>query len=973
MSAPSSGVYASPMAYAQPLPHQSPAMVHASPRGPPYPPGAVDPGVAYARRMSNPTGPPGPAPTPQLAYASQAAVPGTAHPTHEQQLAIAQRFAQQQARGQARPVPVHAHASSSSSAVHLALPQDAGPPHKVPVRSFFSRVTPVAPGADFPRIEAGDQLKVKRWIDRDVEYERELASARKGKRAEVFAIAEDHLYGQDWLGPQAQPGTFRIRWGDEKDREQAAQRRGPLRKPIKLTKRQLRSAASRPEVLVPVRLDIEHEAWKLRDTFTWNLLESDISPETFATHLCADLRLPERPFVKEIISTISKTLEDAKASEQFVGHLGDGGTSAIEENREWFVERAERRRRRNEGEEGGQEPAGPETEEEQAEIVSLDQLDVPLDMGSEELRITIKLDITLDSIQLVDRFEWDISNSRNSPEDFAESFASELGLTGEFRTAIAHSIREQVDNYVRSLSALGFVPGAGVPDEDLRREFLPAVFDVFRSDGVEDYTPNLNYLTPDEIDRNDKEREREVRRKRRQTKGRGVTLPDREAVKTHRTLVPRPLPGLMQAQSDGGDVVYPLPELSYPYPIVVKPLPPKPAGLDTPDSSPLRLVSKDRGNIPAPTQSLRGAALANALAKRSRLESAALANGDYALLNGATVDAFGRLIPRKLAPGQFPTAAEVGMHEHIIDGKWFCANCGIPDTIAVGRRKGPTGVDSLCGTCGKFYHRFKKQRPCTYTTDLDTHLREKAEQEAKAKAAKSRKRGGAAAASVMASLEGTPALDDPRRVTLSGQQTPASQALSPASSFPVEGGDDSDDTASAASPRKRRRAAHYGSPDTAFVQPDSDSGSDSEEGEGGGSPPVPRSTRQSAPAQSPVPPTTPAPAPAPAPPPEKTAPSAPVAPPAGQAPTPAPQPLPWMQAAAAEIRSKQVDDRFELIPRPRPADPAVQEWRIRCLDCPGKLYNLGPGETLDGFLVHFKNRLHRSNVEARLARERGAQ
>lgn len=49
------------------------------------------------------------------------------------------------------------------------------------------------------------------------------------------------------------------------------------------------------------------------------------------------------------------------------------------------------------------------------------------------------------------------------------------------------------------------------------------------------------------------------------------------------------------------------------------------------------------------------------------------------------------------------------------------------------------------------------------------------------------------------------------------------------------------------------------------------------------------------------------------------------------------EPLPWMVAAAADLRSKQTDDHFEIIPRPRPPDPNVQEWRIRCLDCPGKV------------------------------------
>lgn len=37
------------------------------------------------------------------------------------------------------------------------------------------------------------------------------------------------------------------------------------------SKEQLRATAKVPEVLIPIRLDYEHEAYKLRDTFTWNL------------------------------------------------------------------------------------------------------------------------------------------------------------------------------------------------------------------------------------------------------------------------------------------------------------------------------------------------------------------------------------------------------------------------------------------------------------------------------------------------------------------------------------------------------------------------------------------------------------------------------------------------------------------------------------------------------------------------------
>ena len=45
--------------------------------------------------------------------------------------------------------------------------------------------------------------------------------------------------------------------------------------------------------------------------------------------------------------------------------------------------------------------------------------------------------------------------------------------------------------------------------------------------------------------------------------------------------------------------------------------------------------------------------------------------------------------------------------------------------------------------------------------------------------------------------------------------------------------------------------------------------------------------------------------------------------------------------------------------------------RIKCLDCPGKLYTPGPGESVENFEVHLKIRKHREEVEARLAKEGG--
>ncbi|KAJ7164898.1 hypothetical protein C8R46DRAFT_900893 [Mycena filopes] len=59
------------------------------------------------------------------------------------------------------------------------------------------------------------------------------------------------------------------------------------------------------------------------------------------------------------------------------------------------------------------------------------------------------------------------------------------------------------------------------------------------------------------------------------------------------------------------------------------------------------------------------------------------------------------------------------------------------------------------------------------------------------------------------------------------------------------------------------------------------------------------------------------------------------------------------------------NDKFEVILR-KVNSASTPEWRIKCLDCPGKLYTPGPGETLSNYEVHLKNRLHRQRVNDRM-------
>ncbi|KAF9906234.1 SWI/SNF chromatin-remodeling complex subunit [Linnemannia zychae] len=248
----------------------------------------------------------------------------------------------------------------------------------------------------------------------------------------------------------------------------AHRKRARKSKEFTFTKAMIEEQAQKEDILVPIRLEVEVDGLVLRDTFTWNLHESLVTPEHFAEVLCEDMQFPTLQFAPQIAKSIREQIQD-----YHIPVLNP--TPAPSEDQE--------------------QPAGEDTR------------------PSQELRILIKIDITVANTSLVDQFEWDISCPNNDPEHFAEVLANELGLGGEFRTAIAHSIREQVQTHTKCLNLIGYsYDGGSVHDEDLRGSFLPKITTILREEeAVEQFTPILEKLTEPEIDKLERDRERDKR------------------------------------------------------------------------------------------------------------------------------------------------------------------------------------------------------------------------------------------------------------------------------------------------------------------------------------------------------------------------------------------------------------------------------------------------------------------------------
>ena len=266
--------------------------------------------------------------------------------------------------------------------------------------------------------------------------------------------------------------------------------------PLKYGRKDMRSQAEQHEELVPVRVDIDWDKMKLRDTFTFNLHERIISPEYFAQQMIEDMGL-KLPADKPVIDEVVKQLKDQLA--------------------EFF-------------------PFAYSEE---------DALDPELPYSAyknDEMRILVKLNITIGAHTLVDQFEWEINNPLNSPEEFAIGMARDLSLSGEFTTAIAHCIREQSQAFTRSLFVVGHpFDGRPVEDPDILSSLLPSPLPaVFRpQQQAKDYAPYLYENTETELERTETIFSREQRRQKRSVNRRGgPTLPDlKEKPRTIRTLI----------------------------------------------------------------------------------------------------------------------------------------------------------------------------------------------------------------------------------------------------------------------------------------------------------------------------------------------------------------------------------------------------------------------------------------------------
>lgn len=370
------------------------------------------------------------------------------------------------------------------------------PGNTLPVRT---RETPV------------DKILLNEYVNREFRHSAATAwqnpsqQLQQEKRAErdyyLNLRRENHmnpaaLYGAGYEGfgnvrtdmrnqhPQLLYPAHRRRPGNRKTRE------------LRVSRKDSKTQSEQLENLVPIRLDIDWDKVKIRDTFTWNLHDRVVSPDLFAEKFVEDLGLPIESCVP-LVRIISQSIQEQVCD--YYPHLN------IED----------------------------------------EALDPHLPYSAyknDEMRIVIKLNITIGQNTLVDQFEWDVNDPHNNPEEFALRMTTDLSLSGEFTTAIAHSIREQSQLFTKSLYILSHpFDGRPIEDPDMKASFLPSpLLSSFRPfQAAKEFTPYLYELNEADLERTEVSFQRDQRRQKRSVNRRGgPALPDlKDRQRTIRTLL----------------------------------------------------------------------------------------------------------------------------------------------------------------------------------------------------------------------------------------------------------------------------------------------------------------------------------------------------------------------------------------------------------------------------------------------------
>ncbi|AEO55552.1 hypothetical protein MYCTH_59388 [Thermothelomyces thermophilus ATCC 42464] len=297
-----------------------------------------------------------------------------------------------------------------------------------------------------------------------------------------------------------------------------------------------------PALPAPGPVDLNHPFYKpqeqtvpyrLRDTFLWNLHETLITTDMFATQLVQDLDLPNRAStIAEISKQIRTQLEEyAGVALHPLFHTRTNRANNAQEAPKAPARPGSSTPAPNQAASRADTPMGgstiPPTPSRLAggtstpAVVHTSQGEVtaaatPLPQDSataadndpspdDTYRCIINLNINLSSQVYTDKFEWSLLHPPGTAEIFAKQTCADLGLHGEWVPAMTHAIYEAVLKLKKEACEAGGLVAGWAAAGGGAGEF------------PNDAAPKLETLSKEEIEKREGDRERQIRRLRRET------------------------------------------------------------------------------------------------------------------------------------------------------------------------------------------------------------------------------------------------------------------------------------------------------------------------------------------------------------------------------------------------------------------------------------------------------------------------
>ncbi|KAL8940994.1 MAG: hypothetical protein Q9216_002513 [Gyalolechia sp. 2 TL-2023] len=325
------------------------------------------------------------------------------------------------------------------------------------------------------------------------------------------------------------------------------------------TEKQLSAQSTLPLTLIPIRIDLDipsftpqpalplptdpnvdpHQAryrapeptpaYRLKDIFLWNLHETLITPEQFALILVQDLDLPNAAALAlQVSQQIRQQLEEyAGVALHPLFHStssttnGRTITKAIQASNPGDTSGAATPAAN--GVNGHSEPNGTiPTPNDPSNNVSATASEPPI---SNELnpddtyRCIITLNINLQNKLFTDKFEWSLLHPPGMAERFAKQTCADIGLIGEWIPAVTHAIYEAVLRLKKEACESGGLVGI-YGTYGIDNDAAPGQEAGWRYDNehlADEWEPKVERLSKEEIEKREGDRERQIRRLRRET------------------------------------------------------------------------------------------------------------------------------------------------------------------------------------------------------------------------------------------------------------------------------------------------------------------------------------------------------------------------------------------------------------------------------------------------------------------------